>query len=152
MTKQIHIHGMSQTNANPLLWRHNRRDGASNHQPHDCLFNRPFRRRSKKTSKLRVIDLCAGNSLVTGEFPAQRASNAENVSIWWRLHAKASDTQSHGYKILWWDPVHGCTANPYKCVHGSRFVVLWWGLVEVDFPLCFRVTLLAHFRCSHSDE
>ena len=28
--------------------------------------------------------LCAGNSTVTGEFPAQRASNAENVSIWWR--------------------------------------------------------------------
>ena len=23
---------------------------------------------------------------VTGEFPAQRVSNAENVSIWWRLH------------------------------------------------------------------
>ena len=25
---------------------------------------------------------------VTGEFPAQRASNAEKVSIWWRHHAK----------------------------------------------------------------
>ena len=23
---------------------------------------------------------------VTGEFPAQRASNAENISIWWRHH------------------------------------------------------------------
>ena len=23
---------------------------------------------------------------ITGEFPAQRASNAENVSIWWRHH------------------------------------------------------------------
>ena len=44
------------------------------------------RRRSKKTSKLRVTGLCAGNSPVTGEFPAQRASNAENVSIWWRHH------------------------------------------------------------------
>ena len=29
----------------------------------------------------RVTGLCAGNSPVTGEFPAQRASNAENVSI-----------------------------------------------------------------------
>ena len=46
------------------------------------------RRKSKKTSKLRVTGLCAGNSPVTGEFPAQRASNAENVSIWWRHHAK----------------------------------------------------------------
>ena len=39
---------------------------------------------SKKTSKLRVTGLCAGNSPGTGEFPAQGASNAENVSIWWR--------------------------------------------------------------------
>ena len=37
----------------------------------------------RKKSKLRVTGLCAGNSPVTGEFPAQRASNAENVSIWW---------------------------------------------------------------------
>ena len=29
---------------------------------------------------------CAGNSPVTGEFPAQRASYAENASIWWRHH------------------------------------------------------------------
>ena len=45
--------------------------------------------RSKKTSQLRVTGLCEGNSPVTGEFPAQRASNAENVSIWWRHHVKA---------------------------------------------------------------
>ena len=69
-----------------LQWRHNERDGVSNHQHHDCLLNRLFRRRSKKTSKLRVTGLCAGNSPVTGEFPAQRASNAENVSIWWHHH------------------------------------------------------------------
>ena len=41
---------------------------------------------SKKTSKLRVTGLCAGNSPVTGEFSAQKVSNAENVSIWWRHH------------------------------------------------------------------
>ena len=40
-------------------WRQNGRDSVSNHQPHDCLLNRLFRRRSKKTSKLRVTDLCA---------------------------------------------------------------------------------------------
>ena len=69
----------------PLAWRHNGRDGVSNHQPHDCLLNRSFRRRSK-TSKLRVTCLSEGNSPVTGEFSAQRASIAENVSIWWRHH------------------------------------------------------------------
>ena len=45
-----------------LRWRHNGRDSVSNHQPHDCLLNRLFRRRSKKTSKLRVTGLCAVNS------------------------------------------------------------------------------------------
>ena len=67
-----------------LRWRHNELDGVSEHQPHDCLLNLLFRRRSKKTSKLRVTGLCAGKSPWTGEFSAQKASNAENVSIWWR--------------------------------------------------------------------
>ena len=43
---------------NSLQWRHNERDGVWNHQPHDCLLNRLFRRRSKKTSKLHVTVLC----------------------------------------------------------------------------------------------
>ena len=40
----------------------------------------------KHQSSVRVTGLCAGNSPVTGEFPAQRAGSAENVSIWWRHH------------------------------------------------------------------
>ena len=40
-----------------LHWCHNGHDGVSNHQPHGCLLNRIFRRRSKKTSKLRVTGL-----------------------------------------------------------------------------------------------
>ena len=40
----------------------------------------------KKTSKLRVTGLCAGNSPEAGEFTAQMASNEENFSIWWRHH------------------------------------------------------------------
>ena len=58
-----------------LQWRHYGRDDVSNHQPHDCL-----------ETKLRVTGLCAVNAPVTGEFFAQKASNAENVSIWWRHH------------------------------------------------------------------
>ena len=54
-----------------LQWRHNGRDCVSNHQHHDCLLNRLFMRRSKKTSKLSVTGLCTGNSPVTGEFPVQ---------------------------------------------------------------------------------
>ena len=63
--------------------------GVSNHQPHDCLLSPLFKRRSKKTPKLCVTALCVGNSSVTSEFPALRTSNAENVSIWWRLHVES---------------------------------------------------------------
>ena len=69
-----------------LQWHQNGLDSVSNHQPHDCLLNCLFRCRSKKTSKLRITGLCAGNSPGTGEFPAQMACKAKNVSIWWRPH------------------------------------------------------------------
>ena len=58
-----------------LQWLHNGRDSVSNHQPHGCLLNRLFRRRSKKTPKLCITGLCAGNSPVTGEF--------KSSSDWW---------------------------------------------------------------------
>ena len=43
-----------------LLWRHNERDGVSNHQPHGCLLSCLFRCRSRKTAKLRVTGLSEG--------------------------------------------------------------------------------------------
>ena len=64
-----------------LLWRYNERDGVLNYRSLDCFLKRLFRRRSKNTSKLRVACFFGGISPVTGEFPAQRAFNAENVSI-----------------------------------------------------------------------
>ena len=79
---------------NSLHWRHNDHDGVSNHQSHGCLLNRLFRCRSKKTSKLRVTGLSCGEFTGTGEFPAQRASYAENVSIWWRHHGVLKMTSS----------------------------------------------------------
>ena len=54
---------------NTLQWLHNGRDSVSNQQPHNCLLNRLFICRSKKTSKLRVAGLCAGNSPGTGDSP-----------------------------------------------------------------------------------
>ena len=50
-----------------------------------CLTVCPGTDQRKKT-ELRVTGLCEGNPPVTGGFPSQRASNAENVSIWWRHH------------------------------------------------------------------
>ena len=69
-----------------LQWRNNERNGVSNHRRLHCLLNCWFRRRSKKISKHCITGLSAGNSPVTGEFPAQKASNAENGSIWWCHH------------------------------------------------------------------
>ena len=79
----------------PLQWGHNGRDEVSNHRRLHCLH----KRRSKKAKKLRVTGLCEGNSSVIGEFPAQKASNADNISIWWRHHAKEVRTASYCSRI-----------------------------------------------------
>ena len=96
-----------------LQWRHNGRNSVSNHQPHDCLLNRLFRRRSKKISKLRVTGLCAGNSPGTGEFPAQMVSNAENVSIWWRHHGYGAPAIPKRISGRWADPLTPRGMSPY---------------------------------------
>ena len=64
-----------------LQWRYKKHDGVSNNKPHDCLPNRSFRYSWKEISKLRGTDLCEGNSPVTGEYPAQRASDAQTASL-----------------------------------------------------------------------
>ena len=69
----------------PLQRRHNQSKGVSNHQRPDCLLNGLFRRRSKNTKAHHHWPLW-------GEFTGDlwisitRASNAENISIWWRHH------------------------------------------------------------------
>ena len=88
----------------PLQWRNNGCNGISNHQPHHCLLSHLFKRRPKETSKLHVTGLCVGNSPVTGEFPAQRASNIKNVSMmssWFKMATKS------------------CVASCVSCVHGE---------------------------------
>ena len=114
-----------------LQWRHNGLDGVSNHQAHDCLLNRLFGRRSKKTSKVRITGLCAGNSPGTGEFPTQRASNAENVSIWWRHHVSMAGTSNCTPHYMWdvitcsrpWDLLLaqlGDTPDIFSCFSSKR--------------------------------
>ena len=56
-----------------------------------------------------VTGLCAGNSSVIGEF-AQMASNAENVSIWWRHH-ELGVAFGGGIKTY---PVHWQAKGEYK--------------------------------------
>ena len=103
-----------------LRWRRNGCDCVSNHQRHHCLPNRLFRRRSKKTSKLRVTGLCVGNSPGTGEFPALMASDAENVSIWWRHH---NQPQNRGYLQ---SSKHRSHRSPVNSPHKGQ----WRGALE----------------------
>ena len=110
-----------------LQWHHNGHDSVSNHQPHDCLLSRLFRHRSKKTSKLHVTGLCAGNSPGTGEFPVQMASYAENVSIWWCHHASDAYLPS---KI---DLENGLLFDRCQAIIWSSDGILIVGALEADF-------------------
>ena len=139
----------------PLQWRHNELYDVSNHQPLNFLHNRLFR--SKKTSKLRITCLCAGNSPVSGEFPAQRASKAENVSIWWHHH-ECNQTTLNGlnkidhYQVMRKHNKH----EPSAHLHISHDDVIKWHF-RVTGPLCGEFTGLwwipitkasdAEFRC-----
>ena len=68
----------------PLQWRHNERDGLSNHQHLDCLLNRFFFRRwSKKTSKLHVTGIHQWTVISPHKGPVTLLK----VSILWRHHA-----------------------------------------------------------------
>ena len=78
----------------------------------------------KKTSKLRVTGLCAGNSSGTGEFPAQMASNAENASIWWRHHGISFCGSMYvTYLLKLFDLLHGYLDNgtPFDCQKSACF-------------------------------
>ena len=111
-----------------LQWSHNELDGISKHQPHDCLLKRLFIRRSKKTSKLRIAGLCEGNSPVTGEFPAQRASDAEHVSIWWRHHFSATG-------LAWTGPLWVSHCTWWALQMNFHEVVNWWMVCPYS-PIC----------------
>ena len=123
-----------------LQWRHNDSDGVSNHQPPDCLLNRLFRHRSKKTSKLRVTGLCAGNSPVTGKlFPI------DDVIL-----KCGSRTRPKGYCNICYPPgVHlilcfaqsMATSLLCMCTIQNDLTIKWilnkWDSLRFEFKMCF---------------
>ena len=74
----------------------------------------------QKTSKLRVTGLLEGNSPVTGEFSAQRASNAEDNSIWWRHHVR-------------WASIQPVWCHCRNRITGSRDIHQWLGPVTTKW-------------------
>ena len=136
-----------------LRWRHNGRDSVSNHQPRDCLLNRLFRYKSKKTSQLRVTGLCVGNSPGTGEFPAQMASNAENFSIWWRHHEYVIELGQHCAFYLWkrhddMETLATQIASHYKAVFIAFETILWLIYASLDKKGCKHVMTSWHGSAS----
>ena len=90
------------------------------------------RRGWKKASNLHVTDLCAGILPVTNEFPAEKASNAENASIWWRHHVEFcyedgawEDPTSHQIRWLIWISAVVCHITGSNVVDGKvRFAFI----------------------------
>ena len=93
--KQVSVHSGDTTNS---LWEGQIDNGPTVHHHYSdvimgamaiisitIIYSTAYLGADKKL-KLRVTGLCAGKPPVTGEFPAQMASNTENVSIWWRHH------------------------------------------------------------------
>ena len=130
-----------------IQWRHNERHGVSNHQSLGCLVNSLFRRRSKKT-KLRVTGLSAGNSPVTGDFPAQRSSNAESPFddvIMWRVYALVRlnpvyDKDTELPKYIWCILFNIIQLYTVHCTTMRLYLQVWCG-VCVCVCMCVYICL-----------
>ena len=105
-----------------LLWRNNGCDAVSNHQPHDCLLICLFWRRSKKHQSSASLAFVRGIHRWPVHSRTKRASNAENVSIWWRHH----ELFKHflGYIASGWQPespsFHGAVMGVISCIYASH--------------------------------
>ena len=112
-----------------LLWCHNGHNSVSNHQRLYCLLNRFYEHRSKKTSKLRVTGLCAGNSPGTSKFPVTRKMFPFDDVIMafggtgWPssgvAHAQSNDQEQ------WQDFCFSVHGLPDSKVHGANMGPIW---------------------------
>ena len=151
MNKCNHVQWTNNTELiirNDVIWSHslhrchNEPNGVWNHLRLDCLLNRLFRRRLQKTSKLRVTGLCEGNSPVAGEFPAQRASNMENVSIWWRRHETCMCMRSMNLQdlIVSLVPNHGMPSFVLGTFVSAKYLSVGYAQGEVSCsPYCLAI-------------
>ena len=153
-------HSHETTSGRPSLqWRHNDHDSVSNHQPHGCLLNRLFRRRSKKTSKLRVTGPCVGNSpgpinsphkgpVTRKMFPFDDVIMMTSPSVQKGL----GKSQPCCYLAK---RAHALTIKTFKLYHAGRkhknifafsFLKLWWRNLTKYFPMEEYYLLILHGR------
>ena len=120
-----------------LLWRHNGHDGVSNHHPHECLLNRPSRRRSKKTSKLRVTGL-TDISQYTDVIMGPIASQINSLTIVYSTVYSGADRRKHESSAsltFGW----GIHRRPVNCPHK-------WLVTQKMFP--FNDVIMTSSRLS----
>ena len=135
MAYQTCVHIVYIFNFNELIaqqWRHDKRDGDSNHQRIYCLLKHLFSRRSKKTLKPCVTGLCVrGSRWWPVNSLHKRASDAENVSIWWSHHGHYHWRPGRSYRAVGFVVAGGTTgvvsvglggAVAAFCSQGSYFV------------------------------
>ena len=95
---------------------------------------------------------CEGNSQWTGEFPAQMASNAENVSIWWRHNSKW--LQVHFRKItiktmVMAYPVMVTLIGWHRLGRSDDYMnTVYWQLTETELRIRFKHKgqIIAHYN------
>ena len=66
-----------------------------------------------------------GNSPVTGEFPAQMASNAANFSIWWRHHDMFMTTGTYLQHFDYCLSLSRSSLAPFLCITFMQNAMLW---------------------------
>ena len=160
----------------PLRWRHNERAGVSNHQPHDYLLNRVFRRRSKKISKLRVTGRGIHRVPVNSphKWPVTRKmypfddvimlkvsahSNSWATRIMWesfqRCNAYHGDVMAWKRFLHYWPFVKEIHQSIVHLVYIAHYVVFYCGfaalLVLVGWCESFTHTLQGYFNRHYSD-
>ena len=93
-----------------LRWRHNERDGVSNHQCFDCVFSGLFQ--CKKISKLCVTGLCKGNP---PDSPHKGPVTRKLFSFDDIMITKPKDPSQHKYRIFFG-----------KRISIINLFTLWW--------------------------
>ena len=142
-------HSHEATSGRPLLqWRHNDHDSVANHQPHGCLLNCMFRRRSKKTSKLCVTGLCGGNSPGPVNSPHKGPVTRKMFPFDDVIMMTSPSVQKGLGKsqpcCYFEKRVHALTIKTFKLYHADRihknifafsFLKLWWHNLLKYFPM-----------------
>ena len=106
-----------------LQWRHNERNGVSNHRRLVCstVCSGADQRKHQSSASLAFV---MGIHRWPVDSPAQRASSAENVSIWWRQHVTPGSVHA-----LWHLETHvSFDSSSNRRSHNGCKALFWWTL------------------------